>query len=760
MAYYDQQYGSRSGRRFDCGLIFRKIQILREGRPEGREPIGSGAYGAVYYAKCDSLLCAAKSIHAIFFDNDITDPAGRQHQLDAFHRECELMSSMRHPNIVQFLGYYDDSVYDPKTQQTTKVPCLLMELLDESLTRYLERIVGSVPFHTSIDFAHDITKALDYLHNNGRIHCDLTSNNVLIIASTRAKVTDFGQSVLAKKENNYHVRGVMCPGNVNYMPPEARKDDPFFSPKIDVFSFGVLLIQILTRHFPDPKEPTMVVRNEIVPVKEVSRRGNHIGMVDSHHPLLELALYCLHDKEEDRPEFHWLTARLNDLQRIPEYDESQRDNPGPSPRPQMSTFNPDNDRRIKELMEKLNRLEDYNIDLEREVARLQQENDSLKARQRSGGGGGGYSLEQAPPIATPTPLVHNPPAHHNPLSLTHNPRTQSTSGTPTSSLTSSLSANPLPVPEFKVNGKMFRWFPCSRLPAQLYSGTAVCIRDKIYVNGQGLNGVFELDPSRNMWSALPVAPTASFALVGIRGVLTTVGGYTTQAYSEALYSLVSIVGSHAWRATYPPMKEPRINAGAIATHDYLVVAGGEIQAPRNRFVSWNVELMHIDTQQWMAVDKLPKPAKRISMASTGDHIYVVGGLTRNNQPLKEIFHVSMTNLVNSGAQGLSKALRSGTCWGSASVPVVYATCAVVNQQLLVLGGWDNQPSLAMYGMNIDSQSGQVDSWSQIGKLPLARFDGMAAVLPGQRLVVIGGRGNVPGQAGEKVLDAAEMACPE
>lgn len=715
------------GSRYNCEFIFREIKILRE----ERDPIGKGSYGTVYYAKCDSLLCAAKCIHDIFFDD--TDQAGRKHQLKSFHQECEMMASMKHPNIVQYLGYYDD--------RRTGVPCLLMELLDESLTQYLERLAGPVPLHTSIDFTHDIAMALDYLHQNNRMHCDLTSNNVLIIASSRAKVTDFGQSTLAIPENNYHVADLRCPGNPVYMPPEATRAEPIISSYIDSFSFGVLLIQILTRLFPSPKESTIVVSDfgpggsdAVFPVKELVRRGNHIAMVNPHHPLLEIALYCINDEEEKRPQFRWITERISELKRIPEYDESQRKNPSANPIPQLSALNPDNDQRIHELQEKLYQLENYTNTLQGEVAQMRlalEKKDAvieqLLDRQR----GEGHSLERQTTSLT---------THRDP--------------TPTS-----LKASPLPVPEFKAGGKTLRWFPCSRLPSSLYGGTSVCIKDKVYVNGQGLKEIFELNPSMNAWSALPLAPTASFALVEMRGILTTVGGYTTQTYSDALYSLVMIDGTHSWKTTYPAMKEPRINAGAITTKDYLVVAGGEIQAPRNRFVSWNVELMHIDSRQWMTVDKLPKPAKRISMATSGSHLYIVGGVTRNNQPLKEIYHVSLVSLVNSGTQGFaSRALRSGTCWGSASVPVVYSTCAVVNQQLLVLGGWDNQPSLAIHAMNIHPQTGDIMTWSQVGKLPLARFDAMASVLPGHRLVVIGGRGNIPGQTGEKILDAAEIAC--
>ena len=739
----------RGGERniFDCQFIFREVKIIRD------KQLGNGAYGAVFRAQCDSLLCAAKCIHTVLFDDP--DPEARRYQRDLFYKECEIMAGMKHPNIVQFLGYYED-------RDNNDQPCLLMELLDESLFAYLERHLKEgrhVPFHTSIDFAHDVSMALDYLHKNLRMHCDLTSNNILILAGTRAKVTDFGQSVLVLPEYDFRVKGIQCPGTMCYMPPEALKADPIYDSSLDTFSFGVVLIQILTREFPAPSSSTKIIEgfgpggsDAILPVKEKDRRSLHIALINPNHPLLTIALCCIEDDNRLRPPFTILTDQLTALKAMPEYEESRKENPGTS-RPQLhDNWSPVNESRINDLEKKIDQLEKYNGLLQGQVAQMEfaiQKKDTiieqLLDQQRMGGGGGGGGGGGARPFGHDT--------------------------TPTGSLTSggSLSSNPsslpttpqaLPVPELKVGNKTLRWYPCSRLPSGLYSGSALCIKDKVYVSGQGLTAIFEYDPQKNVWLKLPDSPTASFALVAIRGVLAIVGGYTTQAYSNAVYSLVTVGNENKWTSTYPPMQDPRINPGAVVTNEYLIVAGGEIQAPRNRFLSWNVEMLHIDSKVWQTVDKLPRPVKRISMAISENHVYVVGGITRNNQPLKEMFHTSLADLVNSATSNFaSRAFRSGTCWGSIAVPQVYSTLAILSGQVVLIGGWDNQPSLSIHAMNVDPRTRQISSWSPVGKLPLARFDAMATVLSGNRLMVIGGRGNIPGKAGEQVLDAAEIAIP-
>ena len=206
------------------------------------ESLGSGSYGGVCKAKCDGLLCAAKIMHPTLFD--LRDP-GTESYLRKFREECHLLSLARHPNVVQYLATY----YDPDT----RLPVLLMELCDESLTSFLERSPGPLSYHIQLNICHDITLALVYLHSNGLIHRDLTGNNVLMIAGTRAKITDFGMSKLASV-NPRMTALTLCPGNVLYMSPEALDEAKTYTAKLDIFSFGVIVIQILTRQFPNPTD--------------------------------------------------------------------------------------------------------------------------------------------------------------------------------------------------------------------------------------------------------------------------------------------------------------------------------------------------------------------------------------------------------------------------------------------------------------------------------------------------------------------------
>lgn len=133
------------------------------------QSLGFGAYGKVCKAKCGQLPCAAKLLHETLFQHN--DP-GEQFLSDKFEHECEFLSTIRHPNIVQYLT----TARDPTTGRAV----LLMELMDESLKKYLERSVTPLPCHVQVNICHDVALALAYLHSNGVIHRDLSSNNVLI----------------------------------------------------------------------------------------------------------------------------------------------------------------------------------------------------------------------------------------------------------------------------------------------------------------------------------------------------------------------------------------------------------------------------------------------------------------------------------------------------------------------------------------------------------------------------------------------------
>ena len=280
--------------------------------------LGIGSYGKVCKAKCGQLPCAAKLLHdTMFQDND----PGINRFLERFQQECQFLSTIKHPNIVQFLR----TARNPETGR----PVLLMELMDESLTGFLERFTCTIPYHIQLNICHDVALALSYLHSNSIIHRDLSSNNVLLIGSGgRAKVTDFGMSKLTDM-NPRVTPPTQCPWTTVYMPPETLASPPHYSNKLDCFSHGVLIVQIATRKFPNPGDGMIFLQDSrfptgrvIVLIPEIERRKKHIDLINPDHPLRPVALHCLKDVETERPSADNLCKQLASLKRERGYTQS------------------------------------------------------------------------------------------------------------------------------------------------------------------------------------------------------------------------------------------------------------------------------------------------------------------------------------------------------------------------------------------------------------------------------------------------------
>ena len=278
--------------------------------------LGSGAYGNVVKATLDREPCAAKILHRVIVDSQ--DP-GLSDFISRFKQECDIMRNLKYPKIVQFLGV----VQDPSTRK----PILLMELMNDSLTHFLETSPTDIPYHEQVNISHDIALAVAYLHRNGILHRDLSSNNILLNASHQAKVTDFGMSkIAASNPSMTRSKVTQCPGTLVYMPPEALRPQPRYSDKIDTFSIGVLLLQIVTKNYPAPtaasttREDPNALWGEIdIPIPEIDRRKSDIDKVPVSHCFLPVIRECIKDKSKERPAVPQLCHSLGQLKNSEAY---------------------------------------------------------------------------------------------------------------------------------------------------------------------------------------------------------------------------------------------------------------------------------------------------------------------------------------------------------------------------------------------------------------------------------------------------------
>ena len=238
--------------------------------------LGSGSYGSVELLVVGAyqLKCAGKSIHSILV---VAENEGVDNIKHKFIRECKLMSSLRHPNIVQFLGicFLHDS----------NLPILLMEYMTTNLESFLEAS-HNIPLSVKVSILYDVAQGLAYLHSHSPpvIHRDLTATNVLLNSSLLAKITDFGNSRLIDVTPNQLAKTMTCaPGTLAYLPPEALNPNPNYDTKLDSFSYGHLALYTMTQVFPIPSAPTFLdpETNKVIGRSEVERREQFLQSMDS-----------------------------------------------------------------------------------------------------------------------------------------------------------------------------------------------------------------------------------------------------------------------------------------------------------------------------------------------------------------------------------------------------------------------------------------------------------------------------------------------
>ena len=172
---------------------------LQNVRVTGRK-IGSGAYGSVEEAEFPGSTCAIKKIHDIFQDRSEIPEDEIQKAAGQFIQECRLMSTLRHPHIVQFLGIC--------TLPGSRLPALVMERLLTSLHDLLETR-PNIPLGLKRSFLYDTARGLTYLHTRSPplIHRDLSARNVLLNSAMTAKISAELRPELCRYRSELERRG-------------------------------------------------------------------------------------------------------------------------------------------------------------------------------------------------------------------------------------------------------------------------------------------------------------------------------------------------------------------------------------------------------------------------------------------------------------------------------------------------------------------------------------------------------------------------
>ncbi|KAM0675514.1 hypothetical protein GVAV_000880 [Gurleya vavrai] len=191
------------------------------------KPLGAGQFGQVWLVKhkATNYITALKILNKSVITQNYTKQ---------LRRELEIHSNLKHPNILRMYGYFHDK---NRIYIILEFACkgeLFSHL--QKTTRFSER--------TSANYIFQVSKALNYMHDNSVIHRDLKPENILIGADNKLKIADFGWAVRNIDRRRY----TYC-GTQEYLAPEMVNEKRHDN-SIDLWCLGILCYEFLTGKTP------------------------------------------------------------------------------------------------------------------------------------------------------------------------------------------------------------------------------------------------------------------------------------------------------------------------------------------------------------------------------------------------------------------------------------------------------------------------------------------------------------------------------
>ncbi|KAF9162927.1 hypothetical protein DFQ26_003105 [Actinomortierella ambigua] len=186
--------------------------------------IGSGNYAAVYRGRWGARQVAIKRFFV------------RPRDVNLIRREVEILERLRHRNIIQFYGatYYHGNPDDDGDDLV-----LAMDLAEESLRSAIE--ARRLDWPTKARITQEIVRGLAYIHEEGILHCDLKSSNVLLTRHLEVKLTDFGQSavrLMASSQSSWCGSPIVT---IRWAAPELFLARPEYTIKSDMYALGMVM---------------------------------------------------------------------------------------------------------------------------------------------------------------------------------------------------------------------------------------------------------------------------------------------------------------------------------------------------------------------------------------------------------------------------------------------------------------------------------------------------------------------------------------
>ncbi|XP_042325400.1 interleukin-1 receptor-associated kinase 4 [Sceloporus undulatus] len=270
----------------------------------GGSKLGEGGFGIVYKGCINGRTVAVKKLTALA-DVNIEDLKKQ------FEQEIKIMAKCQHENLVELFGFSND--FDQ--------PCLVYDYMPNG--SLLDRLAcldntAPIPWKTRCNIANGSSNGICFLHENNHIHRDVKSANILLTERFVPKLSDFGLA-RASVRFTHTILTERIVGTAAYMAPEALRGE--ITPKSDVFSFGVVLLEIITGLSPvdENRDPQLLltikeeIEDEEKTLEDYVDEKMSSWSIESVEQMYSIACQCLNEKKNRRPNIMTVKQHLEEM---------------------------------------------------------------------------------------------------------------------------------------------------------------------------------------------------------------------------------------------------------------------------------------------------------------------------------------------------------------------------------------------------------------------------------------------------------------
>ncbi|XP_062990048.1 interleukin-1 receptor-associated kinase 4 [Elgaria multicarinata webbii] len=271
---------------------------------DGGNKLGEGGFGVVFKGCINGRTVAVKKLTALT-DVSIEDLKKQ------FEQEIRIMAKCQHENLVELLGFSND--FDQ--------PCLVYDYMPNG--SLLDRLAcldntSPIPWGMRCNIAQGASNGICYLHENNHIHRDVKSANILLTEKFVPKLSDFGLA-RASVRFTHTILTERIVGTAAYMAPEALRGE--ITPTSDVFSFGVVLLEIITGLTPvdENRDPQLLltikeeIEDEEKTIEDCVDEKMSNWDITSVEQMYSIACHCLNERKNRRPDIKTVKQHLQEL---------------------------------------------------------------------------------------------------------------------------------------------------------------------------------------------------------------------------------------------------------------------------------------------------------------------------------------------------------------------------------------------------------------------------------------------------------------